>query len=151
MPIKNSNKQIDEKPTALKKFRKIFIKTVIPEKDPILPKQLSVLSSDKISDLQLLYTAWRELTEDLLVEALSNFTKHKIVYDFEYEKKLLLTTGNTVKEKEAKVSTEPKIHELYLSLQDSELYYNLLVSKKESYDNCLTVISREITRRGNNP
>lgn len=148
MPIK---KDTTETTGAVKKFRKTFAKVAIPEKDPQLPNKLSSLTSDKVSDLQLEYTAWRELTEDLMVEALAEFTYAKLTYDYEYEKMLIMTSAKTVKEKEAIVSTDLRIHKLYNTFVEAELFYNLLTNKLESYTNCLTVISREITRRTNTP
>lgn len=129
------------------RFRSVFAKVPIPPNEANLPKQLSTLSSDKVSDLQLNYAAWRELTEDLLVEALSDFTYKKSKFDFEFNKKLLITSGSTVKEKEAKVSVDEYIHDLQTSMEEAELYHDLLTRKLESYNNCLAVISREISRR----
>lgn len=143
------DKPEDEIQKAAKKFRSYFIKLAVPDKQPELPPKLSSLSSAQVSDLQLIYTAWRELTEDLMVEALAEFTSRKHSFDYEYSKQLLLTTGSSLKEREAKVATNLRIHNLSLHLQRAELYYNMLSSKLESYTNCLTVISREITRRTN--
>jgi hypothetical protein len=135
---------------AEKRFRKYFTKLSKPDEEAILPKKLSSLPSDKLSDIQTRYTAWREFTEDLLVEALAEYTRLKEEYEYAFNKKLLVTNAKSLREKEAIVRTDLNIRKLFLSLQEAELYYNLLSSKIESYNNCLTVISREITRRTSN-
>lgn len=139
---KNSNK-----PELI--FRKDFRKVNKPVEDAKLPTKISDLTSEALSDLMLKYTAWREFTEDLCMEALTDFTRKTEQHSYKFDQTFLMMEGSTVKEKETRTRIDLEVHKLYLLLQDAELYYNLLSRKLESYNNCLTVISREITRRTN--
>lgn len=159
MPIKKEGSEPTVKKPREKKeelvntpeemFRKTFTVINEPGQKPILPKNLSGISSDALSDLMLTYAAWRELTEDMLVEALTDFTRKKEKHQFKSDMTFLKQSASTVKEKEILTRTDLEVRELYLSLMDAELFYTMLSDKRESYNNCLTVISREITRRTN--
>lgn len=149
MPRKVVKPFADLNSTPEQRFRRNFNGVNKPVvKDEFLAK-VSDINSDKLSDLMLTFAAWREFTEDLLMEAFADFTRKTELHDHKYDVTLLTTTGNTVKEKEARTRTDLEVRKLFLSLQEAELYYNLLSRKLESYNNCLTVISREITRRTN--
>ena len=137
----------DEQQSALKKFRSNFPKVAKPVINAELPNSLAKLSSEKLSDLMNVYTAWREYTEDLLIEALAAFTKCKEYYEFERDKKYLALGKTTNAVKDATLNIDEDLRKYQLPLTDAELYYDLLSNKLESYTNCLTVISREITRR----
>jgi len=134
-------------------YREEFKKVTKPESEaPSLPTSISKLTSDKLSDLMLRYTAWREFTEDILNDSLVEFTVAKEQYDNAYQIEYLRADSKLkVKEKEALIDTLPTIHEKYLYLQEAELYHNLILRKLESFTNCLTIISREITRRQGMP
>jgi hypothetical protein len=148
-PPRNKDKP---KLTPLQRFRKNFAEKAKPDNDVDLPNKISVLSSDKLSDLQNHYSAWREFTEDLLVNSLAEATSARIKYEYEYDVKLLqfIPQTKTKVQAEAKTRVSEDIRKLYVSLSEAELYHELLGKKLESYNNALATISREITRRGNN-
>lgn len=135
---------------VFREFREKFAKVSKPEKDaPTIGKSLFTLSAQQLSDLQTNYTAWREYTEDLLTESLTELMIAKEDYSYHYDIELLKLAENLkVKTKEALLNTSEVLREKTVYLQQVELYHELLGKKFESYTNCLTVISREITRRG---
>ena len=93
----------------------------------------------------------REYTEDLLQDSLCEQLKLQEEYEIQYGAKLLLISGKNKDERQAKIFDEfPQIKKIYLSLGEAEMYHTLLQKKLESFTNCLTVISREITRRSTN-
>lgn len=149
MPQKSSNEVTKTEASALNKFRKDFIRISRPEIEAILPTKLSTLSSEKLSDTMTLYTAWREFTDDKLIDALSDYMLSQEKYDYESNIAMLSVNARTIREKESLVAVKPGIVSLYRKLCEHKLYYDLLQAKLESYNNCLTVISREISRRGN--
>lgn len=133
-------------------FREYFRKIPKPEeKAPKLPIQISHLDLNRLSDLQTRYTAWREYTEDLMTESLTELTRAKEKYSYEWDKKLLLLPKMTRSLQEAALNTDDYLHALDVSLTEAQLYHDLLTKKLESYTNCLAVISREITLRGQKP
>lgn len=147
------NKQEDKKPLSpLKRFRSNFAEKSKPDDDAELPKKISVLKSEALSDLQNHFAAWREFTEDLLVDALAESTTARIKYEYEYDIKLLMYIPQckTKVQAESKTRVAEDIRKLYVSLSEAELYHQLLSNKLESYNNALATISREITRRSNN-
>ena len=146
------DKKSEKEETPLQRFRKNCTEKAKPQADVDLPKNISHLTSEKLSDLQNHYSAWREFTEDCLIDALAESTSARINYEYEYDLKLLqlIPLSKTKVHAEAKARTSADIRKLYLSLSSAELYHQLLSSKLESYNNALATISREITRRGNN-
>lgn len=138
-----------KKENAQTKFRKEFAKSSRPDGElPKMPTRCTGLNLDKLSDLMVKYTGWREYTEDLLNDALPEFTYAKERYEHEKELLILSTKGATVKEKTYKAETDSRIYSLREFYIEKELFYNMLLNKLESYNNCLTIISREITLRG---
>jgi hypothetical protein len=64
----------------------------------------------------------------------------------EYTKQIVASKFNKITDKryDAKVSSE----ELLKDLEEAEMYKDLLAGKLESFTNVLTMLSRELTRRG---
>jgi hypothetical protein len=149
---KEESREVGANETPSRHFRKFFKQVNKPEEEPKLPKEISKLSAEKLSDLLNHYSAWREFAEDLQVEALVDYTQKLESYNFSYDKTFLIESKNSksVKEADAKVSTSLQIRNLYLDLQSAELYNTLMSKKVESLSNVIAIISREITRRGNN-
>jgi len=150
MPVKDRTKDSSNL-TALQRYRKNFKQIAKPISDAKLPEKISHISTAQLSDLQNHYSQWREFTEDLLVEALAEFTSTKVKYDYEYDTTVirLIPRCKTKTEAETKARLEADIRKLFLSLSEAELYYELLTKKFESYNNALATISREITSRSN--
>ena len=137
-----------KKVTAYDKFRSSFSVLKKPEHDsPTMPKRVSILSSDAISDLMFRISAWRDFTDDLIYEATTEYLQIKEKYQYEYDIKLMTTSGSSVKEKEAKVRTSQKIKLLRDELLEKEMLLDMLERKHENYTNNITIISREISRR----
>lgn len=146
MPVKESNK------TPVQRFRESFNKIGLPEKkSPTIGKNLASLSSENLADLMTRYTAWREYTEDILVEATVEFTNAEQKYDDLYDKYSLVVTGSNRDIRHAKIMQEPEVKALAVIKRDTEMYHKLLLGKLESFNNCLTIISREISRRSGGP
>lgn len=130
-------------------FRKSFDFIDKPEKSsPTMPKKVSEYKSAEISDLMFKISAWRDYTDDLIYEATRNFLRTKEAHQYAMDIAMLTTTGNTVKEKEAKIRSRKDIKELRDKMLEDEMLLDLLERKYESYTNNITIISREITRRG---
>ena len=133
---------------AYDKFRSSFSILRKPEHDsPTMPKRVSVLSSDAISDLMFRISAWRDFTDDLIYEATTEFLLIKEKHQYEFDIKLMTTSGSSVKEKEAKVRTTQNIKKLRDELIEKEMFLDMLERKHENYTNNISIISREISRR----
>ena len=61
----------------------------------------------------------------------------------------MLAEGNTDKQKKAYVETNEEIYTKNVELMNAQMLVDMLSNKLESFSNCLTIISREITRRDN--
>ncbi len=133
---------------VVKSFRKDFPEKNRPSFELTLPRSLSTLTSEKLSDVMTKYTAWREFTDDLLIEAFVDYRKTKETYEYEWHKKFLTSSQATKYLKEMKLETDPILKELKAEFIEAEMYYNLLQSKQNSIKDTLAIISREISRRG---
>ena len=138
------------KVSSYKEYCKLFPahSTGPTDAPPMLDSSISTLSSNKLSDLYMNYSAWREFTEDLHSHAVYKFSKLKTKFERTWNILYLSTSGKTVKDKERIVSVNPEIIRLEDELEEAELMSQLLASKLNSFTNVLTTLSREITRRG---
>lgn len=118
-----------------------------PDKEPLMPRQLSTITSDVLGDLMSSYSAWREYTEDKVLRQLSEVTRLRTSYDFNYSKELIVADGGTDKQRKANVDTLNHIHTEFVEYLEANTLFEMLSSKLESYTNSLTIISREISRR----
>ena len=135
---------------AVEKYQDLgFLPTARPNAEPIMPRQISQITSDILGDLQSSYAVWREYSEDNLLKAVATLTQLKTEYDYQYSKRFVLAEGNTDKQKKAYVETDEAIYTKNVELMNAQMLVDLLSSKLESFSNCLTIISREITRRDN--
>lgn len=133
----------------LGRFRKVFDLVERPKGGlPTMPTKVSTLASDELGDMMARYSAWREFTEDCHADACAVYAQVKSQYDLAYDKAFLQVSGETVTEKRAAVTSDPKVAELYKKLNESTIYVDLLGKKLESFTNVLTMLSRELTRRG---
>ena len=115
-----------------------------------MPKSLSSLESSKLSDLYAHYAGWREFSEDITNVALAEMVKAKQAYDYAWDVEFLKVRSKfkTSKETDAYLHTHAELESLKDIWNEKELFHTLLLKKLESLNNALTVISREITRRG---
>lgn len=133
----------------LGRFRKIFDMVERPKGGlPTMPTKVSNLASEELGDMMARYTSWREFTEDCHADACAVYAQVKSQYDLESDKALLQMDGETVTEKRAAVKSDPKVADLYKKLNEAEIYVDLLGKKLDSFTNVLTMLSRELTRRG---
>jgi hypothetical protein len=130
------------------KLRADFPELSAPGHTLTLPRSLSKLTSDKLSDIMLKYTAWREYTEDLLIDAFVDLTKSNQEYSFAYSKAYVLCSAKNKEEREAKVLAQDDIEELSLKRAKNQMYYDMLGDKLQGIKDTIGVLSREITRRG---
>jgi hypothetical protein len=133
------------------RYNKIFPARRKPAGDiPSIPTSLAILESEKLSDLYTSYAAWREFTEDMVNSALAQMLHKKRQYDFSWDVEFLrIRNGHkTAKETDAHLATSKNLAALKNDFEEAELFHTLLQKKLESFNNCLTIISREITRRG---
>lgn len=135
---------------AVEKYKELgFTPTAKPDGEPIMPRQISQITSDVLGDLQSAYAVWREYTEDNLLRSVAKATELKTSYDYEYAKRFVLSEGSTDKQKKAYVDTDEVMYAKNVELMNAQMLVDLLSSKLESFSNCLTIVSREITRREN--
>lgn len=133
----------------LQRFRKIFTEVVAPKGGlPTMPTKVADLASDELGNMIARYTAWREFTEDRHAEACAVAAQCKSEYDLAVDKEMLTSEATTVTERKASAKANPKVEKLYKSLNEAEMYRDLLASKLESFSNVLAMLSRELTRRG---
>lgn len=134
--------------SALEQFRKVFLRPNKPiTEEPLMPKSLAKLNGEKLSDLMNSYTAWREYADDCLLDYVYKLAVQKEEYEYRRNLAFLSTRGKSLRDRDMQVDTDPEIRNLYRKLLETEMYHDLLAGKIESYTNCLTMISREITRR----
>lgn len=117
---------------------------------PRMEPNLTGISSLDLGNLMSTYAAWKEYTEDLLLHALHKSTQAYEALEYAKAKLLVLTEGKNQREREAKIETNPNIHELKQVYLEADMYREMLSSKLTSIEGSVSVISREITRRGNN-
>ena len=144
MPTK---KTIERNP--LERFRRVFDTIERPKGGlPTMPTKVTNLASDQLGDMMARYTSWREFTEDCHADACAVFAQVKSEYDLESDKALLQAEGVTVTEKRAAIKSNPKVSALYKKMIEAEIYVDLMGKKLDSFTNVLTMLSRELTRRG---
>lgn len=135
--------------TPLERFRKVFTEVEVPKGGlPTMPREISQESSDSLGDMIARYSAWREFTEDRHMEACAVYAQVKSEYDLESDRSMLETMGDSVTEKKARARTTQKVSTLAKKVLEAEIYKDLLAQKLESFTNVLTMLSRELTRRG---
>lgn len=135
--------------SAIGRFRGAFRKLETPSKKmPTMPTELAGMNSDQLGNLTSMYGAWREFTEDLHLEANCSYLTLKSRYDYAYSKQLVLQSGSTLTEKKTKVELLPDMQKLAEELLEAELFLSMVAAKLESFNNALTVLSRELTRVG---
>ena len=115
---------------------------------PTMPTKVSNLASEELGDMMARYTSWREFTEDCHADACAVYAQVKSQYDLASDRALLQMDGGTVTEKRAAVKNNPEVASLYKKLTEAEIYVDLLGKKLDSFTNVLTMLSRELTRRG---
>jgi hypothetical protein len=142
--------EVAKRPSAYTKFRAGFSVLKKPELDsPTMPKRVSVLSSDAISDLMFRISAWRDYTDDLIYEATTEYLMAKEKHQYQWDISIIVAKGSSVKEKEANVRVLQKVKILREDMLEKEMYLDLLERKHENYSNNISIISREISRRSN--
>lgn len=139
---------VPKRVTAYSKFRKGFSELSKPEKEsPTMPKRVSIVTSDAISDLMFRISAWRDYTDDLIYEATADYLNAKEKHQYQWDIEMIMVRGNSVKEKESKVRTKQEIKILREDMLEKEMYLDMLERKHENYTNNISIISREISRR----
>ena len=142
----------DYKAPGYKKFRKVFAQSTKPDQflTPF-PTKISHIADAQLGDMQALYSAWREFTQDLLTSALQAMMARKSEYDYEFAKAVIIAPGDGINEKKFTATADDKLKAKRASLLDAEIYFEMLSKKLESVNECLVVLSREVTRRGYQP
>lgn len=145
---KNPTREVQDKPFV--RYRENFKRKTKPEdKEPKMPTSVSAMNGDKLGDLMIRYSAWREYADDCVQDAFVEYMQSKNKYDYQWELLFLQTAGKSIKDREMIVNCDVLIRKLKVDLEDAEMYHQLLLNKLDSFTNCLTIISREITRRSN--
>lgn len=134
---------------VVKRFRKVFPSMEAPEGGlPTMPLRITGLTSDELGDLLSRYSAWREFTEDRHLEALADYVRIKGDYDIETAKMMVVSSSDTIALKKAESLSNPQVQSLWKKVLEAEIYKDLLGNRLESFSNALSMLSRELTRRG---
>lgn len=115
---------------------------------PRMPHEMSNLNSQDLGNFMSQYAAWREYTEDVLVQA--NIRCIELENNYSHTKKVIwlsMSREKTVKDTEKRLDIDEEVVSLREELMEAEMYRDLLATKYESINNALTVLSREVTRR----
>lgn len=138
-----------ERMTPLEKFREVFTELKAPKGGlPTMPTSIADSSSVELGNIMARYAAWREFTEDRHMEACAVYTQIKSEYDLICDKEMLTASADTVTERKAEAKTTLKVAQLGKELTEAEVYKDLFAAKLDSFSNVLTILSRELTRRG---
>ena len=133
----------------LERFRKVFTEVPTPKGGlPTMPLRIAESSSEELGNLLARYSAWREFTEDRHMEACAVYAQCQSEYDLESSKMMLQSTQATVTERKANARVDIKVSTLAGKVLEAETYRDLLARKLDSFSNVLSVLSRELTRRG---
>lgn len=115
---------------------------------PIMPddKTIHTQSVMQLSTLIGKYTAWREFAEDqLIVEtAKVNILEEQVSA---LRKKAFIMADGNVTERKAIAAADEKVLAKSSELTITAAYRDMLAGKVESFTNCLTTLSREVTLR----
>jgi len=151
MPEKTAKvKDTKKKPQdPLEKFREVFGEVKTPAGGlPMMSTKISGESSDTLGNMISRYSAWREFTEDRHAEACAVYAQVKSEYDFACDKAMLNAREGTVTEKKAEAKTGNIVAPLAKKVLEASIYMDLLARKLDSFSNVLSMLSRELTRRG---
>lgn len=147
--LKGGKKKQPEPLTPEEKFRKVFTVREPPEGErPVMTIKVSHCTSDQLSDMYTKYAAWREYAEDQHMDALADYMRKKDAYEYLHDQKYIMAQGESVTDKKAFVNADAEVYEKWRQVLDAEIYMKMLAGKLESYNNILSVLSRELTRRG---
>lgn len=143
----------EQEPEAIRKYRENFPAIDNEGAPPRMPINITGLTTAKLGDLSSRYAAWREYTEELHSIAVAHATQAQEAYDLAYSKAWTLSMSKyrVVTDKKEWIHQHEPLVPLYSKKVEAFMYKDLLGRRMESYTNALTVISRELTRRGQLP
>lgn len=116
----------------------------------VLPKDISAVSSEVLSDLFTRLTAWQNFAAMQLAAAQVDETVLEKKRDVAYAKLMAGTErvkGERVAVLKAQVNGDPYLEKLDSALQRAYAYRKMLEAIYNNFDREITLVSREITRR----
>lgn len=135
--------------TPLQIFREVFTEVNPPKGGlPTMPTHIADVPSDELGNMVARYTSWREYTEDRHAEACAALSQVRSEYDLEIDKLTLRSKASSVTEKRAEARISPSVKALFDDMNNADMYRELLARKLDSFSNVLSMLSRELTRRG---
>lgn len=139
---------IEANSSAVDKFRRNFPAVKSPEEElPTMPKELTKLKILELGNLMSQYSAWREFAEDMLSTATAEYMEALNRYNFEYSKMYVIASGKVTDKKE-ELEADPRLHEMWMKVLEKKTYSDLLSDKVASLNASISVLSRDLTRRG---
>lgn len=155
-PTKTKKEESTEKVFSSKTIEKFnslgFTPVVKPGKEP--PRMVTAISGmalNALGDFIAKYTAWREYTEDLHARAVAVWCEKQESYKQLYDITVKKMNGANITERKTLASSEPNVILKANEVLEAEMMKDLLGSRLESFTNVLTMLSRELSRRGQNP
>lgn len=154
MPQRKSKKQTETKPEestekSIAKFRREFPKLNVPLGGlPYAKTKISNITSEQLGDLIARYSAWREYCEDCHITAAAEYSIAKLAYDEAVGREMVVIDAGDVTTKKAMAQQTKSVKLQSQNLLEKEVYFKMIANKLESFSNTLTVLSRELTRRG---
>lgn len=116
---------------------------------PTMDPNISGLTSRDLGNFMAQYAAWREYTEDLLLHAIREYTSLNERLSQKRDRLLIVTSGKNREERLARINQDPDVEaDMQLTLE-AEMLKDMLAAKLTSIEGSISVISREISRRGN--
>lgn len=120
----------------------------------VLPKDISSVDSDVLSDLFTRLTAWSDYVNTQLSAAVIDEKAAEKSLEFQQNKMLVSRMGASVKGEritvvKAEIAVDPVIAGLEKSVFDAYAYRKMVETVSNNLDRDITLISREITRRSN--
>ncbi|NBT46495.1 MAG: hypothetical protein EBT07_01575 [Actinobacteria bacterium] len=120
----------------------------------ILPKELTSLDSDDLSDLFARLTAWSDFVSHQLSAAQIDERSAEKRLDFSESRLLVEKMGTSVKGEritliKAQIAIDPTISKLRDAVDEAYAYRKMIETVFYNLERDITLISREITRRTN--
>ncbi|CAB5219776.1 hypothetical protein UFOVP221_136 [uncultured Caudovirales phage] len=118
-----------------------------------LPPDITMLSSEQLAEKFTGLTAWADYVASQMAMAIIEERGAKNAFDFEENKQLVSKMGAAARGEritlvKAQISIDPKIQELSQAYEEKYAYRKLVEMILNNHERDLSLVSREITRRG---
>jgi hypothetical protein len=140
--------------SALDKFEEMGLVFTKPSLEQVnLPPDITMLSSEQLAEKFTALTAWADYIASQLAVAQIEERAAQRALDFEENKQLVTKMGSAARGEritlvKAQISVDDKIVSLSQKYEDNYAYRKLMEMLLNNHERDLSLVSREITRRG---